>query len=152
MKHPYGFTAVELMVALAIAAILAAVAVPSFTDMQARRRLEGAANELSADLQYARSEAVSRQTNVTLTTTATGYSITYAGGTLKTVTLPTNVSNTSGVSFVFEGLRGTASTFGNVDVSNSKITSKLRLMVSMMGRVSLCTPSDATFSGYTTCS
>lgn len=53
-----GFTITELMITVAIMAILMAVAVPSFTELIARSRLASASNDLLASLMYARSEAV----------------------------------------------------------------------------------------------
>lgn len=53
-----GFTLVELMVALAVAGTLLALAVPSFTGIINGSRLTGAANEMVAALQFARSEAI----------------------------------------------------------------------------------------------
>lgn len=55
-----GFTLLELMVTIAIVAILAAFAIPSFTTMVANSRLGGAANTLQAALLKARSEALKR--------------------------------------------------------------------------------------------
>lgn len=59
-----GFTLVELMVTLAVAAILMAIATPSFTSLINSNRLSGGANELVAALQTARMEAVRRNARV----------------------------------------------------------------------------------------
>lgn len=64
MKNAYGFTLIELMVTLAIAAILLTVAVPNFLVFVQNNRLVAQTNELSAMLNFARSEAVKRGTNV----------------------------------------------------------------------------------------
>ena len=69
-----GFTLVEMIVTLVILAILAAVAIPSFTQMLHRGGVSSASNALLADLAYARTEAVSRHTNVSVCPTTTGNS------------------------------------------------------------------------------
>jgi type IV fimbrial biogenesis protein FimT len=55
-----AFTLVELMITVAIVAIILAVAAPSFRDYLLTQRLRGIQAQLVTDLQYARSEAVSR--------------------------------------------------------------------------------------------
>ena len=56
-----GFTLIELMVVVALVAIVLTLAAPSFRDMILMRRLHGVSAELVTDVQFARSEAVSRQ-------------------------------------------------------------------------------------------
>jgi prepilin-type N-terminal cleavage/methylation domain-containing protein len=51
-----GVTIVELMVTLAIMAVLIAVALPSMRDFVARKRLEGVAQELITDLRLLKSQ------------------------------------------------------------------------------------------------
>lgn len=61
-----GFTLIELIVTLTIAAILLALAAPSMTSFIRRDRLVTQANELVADLSLARSEAIKRGFRVTI--------------------------------------------------------------------------------------
>ena len=61
MQH--GFTIVELMITLAVAAILLAIAVPSFRNITLANRLDTAANGLVNAISVARMEAVKRNSS-----------------------------------------------------------------------------------------
>ena len=64
-KHA-GFTLIELMIIIAIAGILVSVAIPSFNSIISSNRLTTYANELVTALNLARSEAVKRGVQVTI--------------------------------------------------------------------------------------
>ncbi|PWG65272.1 GspH/FimT family pseudopilin [Spiribacter halobius] len=66
MTRTGGFTLVELMVTLAVAAILLSVGVPSFQALIRDNRLTGANNELVTAINAARSEAVRQGVTMTL--------------------------------------------------------------------------------------
>jgi type IV fimbrial biogenesis protein FimT len=68
-----GFTLVELVIVVAISAILVVTAVPIYKQTIATYRLDTEANALLGDLQYARSEAIKQGTDVLMcvSTTAT---------------------------------------------------------------------------------
>lgn len=68
----HGFSLVELMVTVAVVAIVAALALPSLTSVINNNRLTSQANELVSGLQTARSEAVRRNAPVTLCGSADG--------------------------------------------------------------------------------
>ncbi len=61
-----GFTLIELMVTLTVAAILLGVGVPSFRDLLGSRKVGAAANGFLAALRLARSEAIRRGRRVDL--------------------------------------------------------------------------------------
>ena len=61
-----GITLVELLIVIAIAAILASLAGPSFTDFINRTRQNSVVSQLVSDLNRARSEAIKRNTPVLL--------------------------------------------------------------------------------------
>lgn len=153
MRREQGFTLIEMMVVVVVIAVVLVVVVPSFRDLIERRRVEGAANGLVADLQYARSEAVSRQANVVLATTAggTGYTITTGATTLKTATLPSGVTVTGGVTRTYEALRGTVQEGdASIGIASSNTAGQLRVVGNFMGRVQLCSPSGS-LTGYASC-
>lgn len=70
----HGFTLIELMVTLSIAAILLTVAVPNFITFVQNNRLANQANDLVTMLNYARSEAVKRNQRITVCSSTTGTS------------------------------------------------------------------------------
>ena len=61
-----GFTLIELMVTIAIAAILLGVAIPNFSTVISGNRLTTQTNELAAALNLARSEAIKRGIQVSI--------------------------------------------------------------------------------------
>lgn len=61
-----GFTLVELMVTVALAAIVLAFAVPAFTDLVQRNRRAQTLNNLVSHMQAARAEAAKRRVSVSL--------------------------------------------------------------------------------------
>lgn len=171
----HGLTVIEMMVTVAVVAIVVALAAPSFSSFTAKRRIEGVMNEFSTDLQYARSEAVLRNANVRLTlgtgcyvihlasaTTATctqsSKSIVPAAAEIKTVQLSPDttvqLAGGDGLAYVeFDAVRGSAS-FNGTDALTGKVAGtstigswQLTANVQPVGRVRLCSP-NGSLAGY----
>lgn len=64
--RPRGFTLLELMFAIAIAAVIIAVGAPSFTEFRRNARLTSVANDFLAATQVARTEAIKRRTTLSI--------------------------------------------------------------------------------------
>lgn len=65
-----GFTLVELMIVLSVFAVLIAAALPSYNDFVRNQRVKTASFELFSSLVLARSEALTRNSTVTVTPTS----------------------------------------------------------------------------------
>jgi len=67
-KQHIGFTIIELMITLAVVAVLTVLASPTFSDLITKSRLRGATDDIVALLNHARANAVKleRQVNVSV--------------------------------------------------------------------------------------
>lgn len=66
MRKSSGFTLIELMVTLAVAAIALGIAIPSFNQTMRNNSSSALGSELAGALNYARSEAVKRAKRVSI--------------------------------------------------------------------------------------
>ena len=194
-----GFTLLEMLIAMAILAIIITYAVPSMSTFYDNQRLMGATEQVYGHLQQARSEAVARNVttyanfavdgsdsweygvssanslcDLTATTPTTAnacvISVDDGDGTLDPgdgsvdtgdlVLMRFTDADYDGVSMniasfsscttqcVFDPLRGT-STSGQVNLTGNN-GNNLRVTVSLLGRVAVCTP-DGSMPNYLGC-
>lgn len=170
-----GFSLVELMVTVAVIAILAVVAFSNMTDFFDRKRLISQTEAIANLIQFARSEAIKHptSTNANLVSASVNpgasWSVGLSNGTAGCTNAVTCVLSESGANMtryvtatectgctmsapasqqiiVFD-LRGLVSS-GSAEITlQSPLGKKLAVSLSTIGRVTLCSP-DGTLPGY----
>ena len=134
VKDKRGFTLLEMMIVVALIAILSAVAVISIKSNMPQYYLSGAARQVLTDLMLARSKAVSNNTATSVTFSSTGYSIggvtTDISSQFRGVTLSTK-SATGIITFY---TMGTTSGSDTITLTSPGLTSKM-IVVSAAGGV-----------------
>jgi type IV fimbrial biogenesis protein FimT len=103
-----GFTIIEAMIVVTIAAILAAAALPAYNDFVKNQRVKNASFDLFTTLVLARSEAVTRNTAVTITPTSTsnwadGWTVTSGSTTIRAQNSMPNITITGPASVTYNG-------------------------------------------------
>ncbi len=92
-RRPSGFTAIELLITIAVAAILMAIAVPSLTQLVRNSELTSITNTLLASINGARSEAMKRGGFAMVVPTGNGAGDTWRNGWVVFVDVNTNNNN-----------------------------------------------------------
>jgi type IV fimbrial biogenesis protein FimT len=164
MKPRRGLTLLEMVIALAMLAIVASIAVPSFGSAADRARLRHAAETLAADLAEARYESVRRGLPLYLDVQPGPgwcWAVTSAPGCrcgvpqacqLKSV----SEKETPGVQLIdahaisFDPSGTMQSTTISDALLQSRRGERLRVSVSALGRASICAP-EAAVPGYPAC-
>lgn len=185
MKTRNGFTLIEMMIVLAVLAIIVTVAVPNMNSFLETNRLRGVTSQFFSDVQYARSESIKRNTNISVSVTTDGgtawcYGLNENSGCDCTITDTSDANactlSYSGVNVLkvgsttdypgvritspvgtnmtvatFNSTRGIASSTGSI-IFKSVNDSETHVDISVLGKVSTCTPSDDHgVSGYSLC-
>ena len=137
---------VEVMIVVVIIGIVAAMAVPRFTNWVSALRVDGAASQVAADIAYTRMLAVREGRTASLTLSGTDYTIVTENtdGTVRRTLRTVKVANTyAGTTVTGEGGNGRVA-FDSRGVLKANSTSAItlarlgrsqRLNISAIGRV-----------------
>jgi len=151
-KTARGFTLIELIVVIALIAILTAIAVPSYQTFMVRSRLKGAARQVMSDLMNARMMAVSQNQKVKVHVENGGHTYEIWSDANHDGAVDDNegvniskdvqqdyydvtLSTTSTTNDTIFNPRGAASQFGTVTVTNSAGSKSIAVAIS--GRVAV---------------
>ena len=137
-----GFTMVEMLVVLAILAVLAAIAAPNMGTMIRTQRVKTASFDVFSGLVLARSEALKRNTTVTVTPVsgdwAGGWTVTDSNGhTLRKQSGFTTVSISGPATVIFTGtgrLSGGSSPQFQLSAADVAAENKRCVKVDLSGR------------------
>lgn len=170
MGKQRGFTLMEALTTLVVAAIVIGVGVPGMLSLMAKRRIEGAAAELQAQLQLMRSQAIKQNHNAYVSFSSSGSTWQYGlddtapcnpatagdcsvhgvpkvfnNGAWKGVELSQNFTNNT---VGFEPRRGMALNTGTITLTSPGGTVKLN--INSMGHVAACSVGGAV-SNFPSC-
>lgn len=137
-----GFSLIELLVTIAILGILTSLALPSFRGFVAGQRIKTASFDLMSMLTLARSEALKRNANVTLSGLGGSMVITVGGITLQqhetfagvTLTCKTAGVTTPCTSVVYTGSGRLQATPPSVELSSTSSSQVRCISIDLSGR------------------
>jgi type IV fimbrial biogenesis protein FimT len=134
-----GFTLIETMIVVSIAAVLTVVALPNFTQFIRDQRIKSASFEVFSTLTLARSEAVLRNTSVTVTPTggttnwANGWEVTVGTEVLRKQDPFATITMTGPTSIVYTGSGRVSGAVATVEMSADGATSRC-VSIDLSGR------------------
>ena len=140
-RHSRGFTLPELLIVVTVLAVLLATGIPAFAEFIRNQRIKSASSDLFSTLMQARSEAITRNTTVTVAPISSvwtnGWTVTDAGGTvIRTTGAVPNITISGPTNVVFRSSgRITASIMPTFQLSATGNTVATRcLSIDLSGR------------------
>jgi type IV fimbrial biogenesis protein FimT len=133
-----GFSLAEILVAIGIFAILAAIATPQFIAFRPKNRLNGAARQIYSELMWARSKAVNDNSSYVVTF-PTNQTMQIAGSATKTVNIQTEYSDvtlTSTASTITFSSRGTTDVAPTITLTNAGGTKSVTIRITGTASIS----------------
>jgi prepilin-type N-terminal cleavage/methylation domain-containing protein len=133
-----GFSLAEILVAVGVFAILAAIAVPQFIAFRPINRLNGAARQIYSELMWARSKAVNDNSSYVVTF-PTNQTMLITGSTSKTVNIEAEYSDvmlTSSASTITFSSRGTTDVAPTITLTNSGGTKTVTVRITGTASIS----------------
>ena len=129
-----GFTTAELMVSIAIIAIVSAIAVPNMISWREQAKLRGAFENLRGDLQWAKIRAIRDHDDVSVEFELARYTIKDAGGnTIRAREISAGVSFSSSFTVTFDR-RGRCPDIGTLVLEDSAGEQK-QLSLNPLGQI-----------------
>ena len=120
MKKPAGFTLIELMITIAILAILIGIGVPSYQHTVQQSRIDDATSLINSAFSYAKNTAMAH--NRPLYMTVSNNTLTLTTGMTATATIINKTTVTTDTSAILSFIAATPMTFranGTVEIGNT---------------------------------
>lgn len=163
-----GFTLIEMMITVAVIAVVLGFAVPSFNDFFAKNRLKRAAEDVYGLITKAKAETVTRNMNLVVTVDnswCVGYASVACDCTSSDCVVPVAGTDVQQVvaGSAFDGVNMTSAgfnrTFNSVRGTTAAATISLQsggweldVVLSPQGRIRICAPATSTGTmGYEPC-
>lgn len=144
-----GFTLVELMISLTVAAVLLTVGIPGFKSFVLNQRVKTTAIEIMVNLNSARSEAIKLNRATTLQSKfiggKPGWAVQVDGTDVHSFTIPDDVDVTvpvTTITFQPDGRSTAAAVFTICDRDNSAAVTRRTVRLGVSGRPNLKRGSD----------
>ncbi|PAT40363.1 pilus assembly protein FimT [Vandammella animalimorsus] len=134
LKSMRGFTLIELMVVVALLAVLATWAMPSFRVMIANNKVASTASDLQNLLLFARSEAAHHRSQAGASLVGAKWQVKKSGGVIREFDLPNGVA-AQGASSVNFQLNGTVAATAKVKLTADHANRQFCVEVTRSGLV-----------------